>query len=107
MARALKGNQGFLQILLEMHSPSFVEELEDITPNVYLTYLCLEKPAWKIEVDSLFVPLKCSHFTTSVKKENKKESHRALSDGKENCGLVMTVSAECKRPQLRGLSQEV
>lgn len=68
MASVLKGDQIFLQILLEIYYPSFTGDLEDITLSVYLTKLCLQKPAWKIELVSLFVPLKSTHFTTSVKK---------------------------------------
>lgn len=33
MAQARKGNQIFLQIVLEMYYPSFVDDLEAITPE--------------------------------------------------------------------------
>jgi hypothetical protein len=53
---------------LEIYYPTFIEDLEDMTLNVYLAKLWVEKLVWKIEVDNLFVPLKNTHFITSIKK---------------------------------------
>lgn len=101
--QSLKRNQIFFQILLEIYYPSFIGHLEDITLKVYFTKLCLQKSAWKIEVASLFVPLKSTHFTTLVKRGNKRNTRGLCQMTKKTAGSVMT--AKCKRYLLQELDQ--
>lgn len=81
----------FVQILLEMYYPTFTEDFEDITVNISLTKALPRKASLEDWGACLFVPIKNTHFTTSTKKENKKEYRGLCQMAKKTAGFMMTA----------------